>query len=123
LPTVSSERPAVFRGEVWLVALDPSLGSEQAKTRPCIVVQRDAANAASRTTIVVPVTDAARQTVGAVKPLLRKHTGGLTKDSVALCHQVRTVDRLRLRKRLGRLPDDALAEVSAGLALILDWEG
>ena len=39
----STERPVVHRGEIWIVALDPVIGSEQAKTRPCVVVQREAA--------------------------------------------------------------------------------
>jgi mRNA interferase MazF len=114
-----SNRPAVSRGEVWLVALDPVVGSAQAKTRPCIVVQREIANT-GRTTIVVPATDAATQAAGIVRPLLRKGEGGLTKDSVALCRQVRVVDRLRMRKKLGVLSPETLQTVGVGLAEILD---
>jgi mRNA interferase MazF len=115
----ASSRPVVNRGDVWLVALDPVVGSEQAKTRPCVVVQREIANA-GRTTIIVPATDAAKQTPGIVRPLLRKGDGGLAKDSVALCRQVRVVDRLRMRQKLGVLSPEALQAVSLGLAEILD---
>jgi mRNA interferase MazF len=111
--------PVVSRGDIWLVALDPVVGSEQARTRPCVVVQREIANA-GRTTIIVPATDATNQTPGIVRPLLRKGDGGLTKDSVALCRQVRVVDRLRMRKKLGILSSEALHAVSLGLAEMLD---
>jgi len=101
------------------VELDPVGGSEQAKTRPCIIVQREIANA-GRTTIIVPASNATKQSAGMVRPLLRKGDGGLTKDSVALCRQVRIVDRLRMRKKLGMLSSEALQAVSLGLAEILD---
>ncbi len=115
-----TERPAVARGEVWFVTLDPSVGSEQAQTRPCVVVQRDAANQRARTTVVVPLTDAIRQRLSIVKPLVRAGDGGLTKDSVALCHQVRAVDRLRLVRKTGSIEKATLDAVSRGLAEILD---
>jgi mRNA interferase MazF len=116
----SSNRPEVARGEIWLIALDPVVGSEQAKTRPCIVVQRDAANRAARTTIVVPLTDAAGHSESAVKPSFGAGTAGLKKRSFALCHQVRSVDRLRLRKKLGWLDRSLMARIDRGLVAILD---
>ena len=114
-----NNRPVVSRGDIWLVELDPVVGSEQAKTRPCVVVQREVANT-GRTTIIVPACDAAKQTSGIVRPLLRKGDGGLAKDSVALCRQVRVVDRLRIRRKLGILAAQALDSVSLGLVEILD---
>jgi mRNA interferase MazF len=115
----SSKRPAVERGEVWLVALDPVIGSEQAKTRPCVVIQRDAANRTGATTIVIPFTAAAR-TTGIIAPAVSNGDGGLEKDSVALCHQIRVVDRLRLRTRLGRLSDRSMLAICDGVGAILD---
>jgi mRNA interferase MazF len=113
-------RHVVRRGEIWRVALDPVVGSEQAKTRPCVIVQRDAANDASRTTIVVPITDAAGRKPSIAMPLLPRGDGGLTKDSIGLCHQVRAVDRLRLRGKLGELRAESLARVDRGIEEILD---
>jgi mRNA interferase MazF len=118
----SSKRPAVKRGEVWLVALDPFIGSEQAKTRPCVVIQRDAANRTGPTTIIVPFTGAAR-TTGLIAPVVSSGDGGLDKDSVALCHQLRTVDRLRLRTLLGRLSERSMLAICDGVSAILDLEG
>jgi mRNA interferase MazF len=111
-----------LRGEVWLVALDPVVGSEQAKTRPCVIMQRDVANQIGRTTIIVPLTDAAKNTPTVVRPLCRKGDGGLKKDSVALCGQIRVADRLRLRSRLGALGPDAMQAVCQGVRIILDLD-
>jgi mRNA interferase MazF len=119
---VSNKRPAVQRGEVWLVALDPVVGSEQAKTRPCVVIQRDAANRTGATTIVVPFTGATR-TTGLVAPPVPNGDAGLEKDSVALCHQIRVVDRLRLRTRLGSLSERSMVAVCDGVRAILDLGG
>jgi len=118
----STNRPDVRRGDVWIVGLEPVMGSEQAKTRPCVVLQRDAANRAGRTTIVVPLTDAKDKPVDLIRPLLRAGDGGLTKDSIALCRQVRVVDYLRLKKKLGSLSADATSAIGKGLLQILDLE-
>jgi mRNA interferase MazF len=103
-----------------MIALDPVIGSEQAKTRPCIVVQRDVANRVGRTTIVVPLTDGAGHNESTIKPSFRAGMAGLRKRSVALCHQVRAVDRFRLRRKLGSLDAPAMATVDRGLLAILD---
>jgi len=116
----SSNRPTVVRGEIWLIALDPVVGSEQAKTRPCIVVQRDVANVAGRTTIVVPLTDGDGRAESTIKPSFGAGIGGLKKRSLALCHQVRTVDRMRLRKKLGSLDRRSMEVIDRGLIAILD---
>jgi len=103
-----------------MVALDPVVGSERAKTRPCVIVQRDAANDAARTTVVVPITDAAGRKPSVVNPLLPNGDGGLTNDSIGLCHQVRVVDRLRLHGKIGQLRAESLARIDTGLLEILD---
>lgn len=110
----------LLRGEMWFVALDPVVGSEQAKTRPCVIVQRDAANRTSPTTIVVPLTDASGKTPSTIKPLVRAGDGGLAKDSIALCNQLRTVDRKRFVRKIGALSGPTLATIDVGLVEILD---
>ncbi|MFY9778980.1 MAG: type II toxin-antitoxin system PemK/MazF family toxin [Candidatus Baltobacteraceae bacterium] len=108
------------RGEVWRVALDPTVGSEIRKARPCLVVQRDAANLTSPTTIVCPISDAAGRKTGLTNVPIPSREGGLTKNSVVLCNQIRTVDNRRLQKRLGSISAKSLASVEAGLRAILD---
>ena len=114
--------PQVRRGQVWSVALDPATGSEQAKTRPCVVVQRDAANAASPVTIVCPLTDAKGKVGSIIRVKVPKGEGGLTKDSVVQCDQVRTVSHLRLKQLRGALELETMRSVGLGLREILDLE-
>ena len=96
---------APSRGEVYLVELDPTRGSEIRKTRPCVIISPDELNHHLRTVIVAPMT-----TGGHASPFRPATRFARTAGRVAL-DQVRTVDRERLRKRLGLLPAPALATV------------
>jgi mRNA interferase MazF len=103
------------RGEVYLVELDPTRGSEIRKTRPCVVVSPDELNHQLRTMIVAPMTAA-----GHAYPFRPAcHFGGKT-GRVAL-DQLRTVDRERLRKRLGTLSPNSLATVFATLGEMFEF--
>ena len=114
-------RPDVARGEVWLYALDPVVGSEQGKTRPCVVVQRDSANRTSPVTIVCPITDARNRHPDLLNIILEHGEGGTTKSSLVRCNQLRTLDRRRIHgRRLGRLSDRSMALIDNGLRAILD---
>ena len=93
------------RGEVYLVALDPTRGSEIRKTRPCVVVSPDELNHQLRTAIVTPMT-----TAGHAYPFRPTCDFGGRTGRVAL-DQLRTVDRERLRKRLGTLSSGDLTSV------------
>lgn len=111
----------VKRGDVILVNLDPTLGSEQGKTRPALVIQNDTGNRYSPTTIVAPITSSYDKTYP-VNVELEKGEAGLEKDSVVLLNQIRTVSiKHRVQKKLGRLPGkkmekmDGAIEISLGL--------
>jgi mRNA interferase MazF len=93
----------VGRGEIWLVGLDPTAGSEIRKTRPCVVLSPDEMNAALRTAIVAPMTTGSRPAPFRIPVAF----GG--KRGLILLDQLRTVDRLRLVKRLGVLRAPTLA--------------
>jgi len=95
----------VKRGEVWLVALDPTVGSEIQKTRPCVIVSPDELNASLRTVIVVPMTTGSRPAAFRVAVQFKG------KDGLALPDQVRTVDRGRLVKRAGTIDVNILNEI------------
>jgi mRNA interferase MazF len=113
--------PAVHRGEIWDVALDPIVGSEQGKTRPCLIVQRDAANAASPVTIVCPLTDASGKAPNLLNVLVAQGEGGVPKASLVLCNQIRTIDCRRLRGQArGSVESRTMALVDEGLRAILD---
>ena len=108
------------RGEVYWADLAPRSGSEQRGRRPVIVVSHDAFNevAAWRSVIVVPVSTSSTQgRRGPTAVLLARGSGGLKSDSTALCHQVTTLDRGKLVRRIGALSNSVLAEVGAGLKI------
>jgi len=87
----------VKRGEVWLVALDPTVGSEIQKTRPCVIVSPDEMNASLRTALIVPITTGSRPAPFRVAVRFRR------KDGLILPDQMRSVDKARLIARLGRI--------------------
>jgi mRNA interferase MazF len=113
----------VKRGEVYWAVLAPRSGSEQQGRRPVIVLSHDAFNQAPgwRSIIVVPVSTSAAQTRrGLTAIALPQGAGGLAKESVALCHQVTTLDRAKLTQRIGELTPTQLRQVEVGLKAALD---
>ena len=110
----------ISRGDVIRVQLDPTRGSEIRKTRPCVVVQRDAANRGGRTTIVCPLTDADGKQPSRLAIAVAAGIGGTSKDSLVLCSRIWTVDKVRLTEKLGALPADIIEGVDAGLRAVLD---
>lgn len=103
------------------MAFDPVRGSEQAKTRPAVVVQRDSANATSPTTIVCPLVDAHGEHGDLLNVFVQKGEGGATKPSLVVCNQVRVVDRVRLTgNALGSLNEGTMELVAHALRAILD---
>ncbi|MEO7040745.1 MAG: type II toxin-antitoxin system PemK/MazF family toxin [Gemmatimonadaceae bacterium] len=105
-------RPAAVpnRGEVYLIELDPTRGSEIRKTRPCVIVSPDELNHHLRTVIVAPMTAGGH--TYPFRPSCR--FGG--KDGHIVLDQLRTVDRERLRKRLGMLTATTLETVFGRLS-------
>jgi len=109
-----------FRGMVVEVNLEPVVGHEQGRSRPCVVVQNDIGNRFSSTTIVVPLTDAAHiKTPSPIYVLVKRGDGGATKDSYALCDQIRTVDQRRFRSLYGTLAPETMAAVDKALRVSL----
>lgn len=98
------------RFDVYLVNLDPTVGSKIRKTRPCVVISPDEMNRHIRTVIIAPMTTKARPYPTRVECRFDGRNGHVVLD------QIRTVDRARLVRRLGRLSDSALENVLARLA-------
>ena len=107
------------RGAVVLVGLDPTLGHEQRGIRPCVVVSDPDVTSDQRFPLlgVVPVTGTPGE--GALYPALSSGASGLKKVSYALTDQVRSVDKRRVERWLGKLPLPELAAIDEGLALFL----
>jgi mRNA interferase MazF len=109
-----------FRGMVVEVSLDPVVGHEQGRSRPCVVVQNDSGNRFSSTTIVVPLTDAAHvKRAFPIYVLVKAGDGGAKKDSYALCDQIRTVDQQRFRGIYGTLAPETMAKIEKALQISL----
>jgi mRNA interferase MazF len=105
---------------VFLVDLEPVVGHEQGKMRPCVVVQNDVGNRYSSTTVVVPLTDATRvKKASPIYVLVRKGDGGATKDSYVLCDQIRTVDQRRFGRFFGILARETMGSVDRALLISL----
>jgi mRNA interferase MazF len=115
----------VKRGEVHWADLVPRSGSEQTGRRPVIVMSHDGFNQTPgwKSIIVVPISTSTSQ--GRRGPTvidIPGGTGGLPKRSFAVCHQVTTLDRAKLSKRIGSLPVDVLKEVELGLRAAMDLD-
>lgn len=113
----------ISRGEVWLVNLDPTIGQEIKKTRPAVVASSNAIGKLPLK-IIVPITDwkptyAAYPWMVCIEPDRRN---GLTKRSGADTFQVRSVDQARLIRKLGALPEPAMEEIAAGIAICVDYK-
>ena len=107
----------VHRGEVFYADLSPVVGSEQGGIRPVLIIQNDIGNRHSPTVIAAAITS---QTGKARLPTHIELSGqsvGLNRDSVILLEQIRTIDKSRLRERMGRLDDGTMSAVNSALAV------
>lgn len=106
------------RGEIYLVSLDPTIGSEIKKTRPAVIIQNDVGNQYSSTTIVAPISGISK-VKRPIDVLVKAPEGGLDKDSFVKLNQIRAVDIQRLGNRLGKLKPETLREVDEAIAISL----
>lgn len=110
------------RGDIYIVDLTYGrLGSEQDKIRPAIIVSHDDMNQnpSWKTVIVVPLSTSLNQMRRPNVLVIPRGTGGLTTDSVAIFHQVTTIDRQRLRTRIGTLDPGTIEKLDRGLLMVL----
>ena len=110
----------ILRGQVWLVRLDPAIGSEINKTRPALVVSNNLHNGLLHHITALPITDKGEK-VYSVEVFLPKSAAGLTKDSKIRCHQIRTLDKIRFVKLLGEIPADYWPLISRALKIHLGF--
>ena len=107
----------VLRGDIYYADLSPVVGSEQGGTRPVLIVQNDVGNKYSPTVIAAAITS---QTGKARLPThipLSAANCGLEKDSVVLLEQVRTLDKQRLKERMGHIGDESMTRVNEALSI------
>ncbi|MEJ2332590.1 MAG: type II toxin-antitoxin system PemK/MazF family toxin [Desulfobulbaceae bacterium] len=96
----------ISRGDIYLAALDPALGNEISKTRPVLVVSNNINNRYAGTVTVLPITSRKLNKMYPFELLLPKGTGNLPKDSKVKADQIRTLDKTRLVKHIGKLKNE-----------------
>jgi mRNA interferase MazF len=109
----------VRRGDVYIVQLDPSRGSELKKTWPAVIIQNDVDNRYSPVTIIAPITSKFDAKLYPTQVLVKPPEGGLRTDSIVLLNQIRVVDKSRLGRRLGALKPATMALVNDAIAIAL----
>lgn len=111
----------IKRGELYYADLSPVVGSEQGGVRPVLVVQNDVGNKYSPTVIAAAVTSQINKAKLPTHIELDASLYGLNKDSVVLLEQIRTLDKRRLKERIGELPTDTMKKVNVALLISLGF--
>ena len=112
---------SIRRGEVFLVNFDPTVGAEAKKTRPAVVVSNDINNAHSPIVSISPITSNVIK-VYSFEVEIPTGIGGLKTRSKVMVNQTRAVDKIRLIKKLGHLPDQIMTDINRALKLQYDLE-
>ena len=107
----------VKRGDIFYADLSPVVGSEQGGTRPVLIVQNDMGNRHSPTVIAAAITSQMNKAKLPTHIELTGRNVGLTKDSVVLLEQIRTIDKRRLREHMGRLDAAMMNQVDNAIAV------
>jgi mRNA interferase MazF len=110
------------RGEVWLADLNPTQGSEQSGIRPVIIFQNDLVSQFSTTTIAIPLTTNQRRAALPICLMIEQGNGGLSQNSVALCYQMRVLDKTRLIRKLGILNPETISQLEGVVLLTLGYK-
>ncbi|SDK96107.1 mRNA interferase MazF [Natronincola ferrireducens] len=109
----------VKRGDIYYADLSPVIGSEQGGVRPVLIVQNDIGNRYSPTVIVTAITSQINKAKLPTHVEIVASEYGLTKDSVILLEQVRTIDKRRLEEKIGHLDEEMMMKVNEALLISL----
>ena len=114
---MDNQQSIVRRGEIYYADLSPVVGSEQGGMRPVLIVQNDVGNRYSPTVIAAAITSQQNKARLPTHIDIEARTYGLSKNSVVLLEQVRTLDKRRLRERMGCLDEKAMQRVDSAIAI------
>ncbi len=107
----------IKRGDIFYADLSPVIGSEQGGLRPVLIVQNDVGNKYSPTVIAAAITSKMGKARLPTHIDIYKDKVGLQKDSVILLEQIRTLDKKRLKEKMGHLDDDVMVKVNSAIAV------
>jgi len=106
------------RGEIYIVCLDPTIGSEINKTRPALIISNDMNNQFSSTITVIPITSSLSK-IYPFEVYFSSKESGLIKNSKAKCNQIRTIDKKRLIEIKGKVSNKKIKEIEKALCIHL----
>lgn len=109
----------IKRGDIVLADLSPVIGSEQGGMRPVLVIQNNIGNKYSTTVIVAAITAQITKSKLPTHIEIKNGNYGLTRNSVVLLEQIRTIDKKRLSQKIGHIDDDLIDKVNSGLFISL----
>ena len=107
----------VKRGEIYYADLSPVVGSEQGGIRPVLIVQNDVGNKYSPTVIAAAITSQKEKSKLPTHIELRSLNSGLSKDSIVLLEQIRTIDKRRLKEKMGKLDETSMDMINHALSI------
>ena len=107
----------VKRGDIYYADLSPVVGSEQGGIRPVLIIQNDIGNKYSPTVIATAITSQINKAKMPTHIELEANEYGLSKDSVVLAEQIRTIDKQRLKEKIGHLNDELMTQVNEALEI------
>lgn len=113
----------IKRGDIYYADLSPVVGSEQGGLRPVLIIQNDVGNKYSPTVIAAAITSRMEKSKLPTHIDLYADKVGLSKDSVVLLEQVRTIDKQRLKEKMGHLDDVAMNEINNAIAVSFGLQG
>ena len=117
---IAERENMIARGDLYSACLDPVVGSEQGGIRPVLVIQNDVGNRYSPTVIVLAITGQQNKAHLPTHVSVPAGDCGLLKDSVVLAEQIRTLDKRRLREKIGTVSPEVMARVTKALRISLD---
>jgi mRNA interferase MazF len=109
----------IERGDIWIADLNPIRGSEQAGTRPVLIMQNDYLTQFTITFLAIPLTTNLRRANLPTSVSIRAGEAGLNSNSVILCHQLRVLDQTRLIQKLGTVNQNTIVAVESALLFAL----
>ncbi len=107
----------IKRGDIYYADLSPVIGSEQGGIRPVLIVQNDVGNRFSPTVIAAAITSQQTKAKLPTHIAIGAQTSGLSKDSVVLLEQVRTIDKRRLKEKMGTVSENSMKEINTAISV------
>lgn len=108
--------------DIWVADLNPRIGTESGKVRPVLIVQTDLLNTRHPSTVICPITTTISDESEILRVHIKKGVGGVSANCSIMIDQIRAIDNIRLKKKIGTLPLILAERIKENLKIILDLE-